>query len=177
MLQSTEIHRSSGAGGGGASGASGPHKVAFRPYAQWEADGLALEVLIQGLGFFDVQLGISASRLSCLGDDVGARHAHQTRSTPMQVRRLSDPVTATLRISIAEFCCIFSTLRLLLHFLKLPEIPRCIFYLPSFYFLKPTKTKCCVCPNCIQKHLFSIFSDLSLVNNNCHIFYSICYKT
>ncbi|KAJ8322212.1 hypothetical protein KUTeg_000683 [Tegillarca granosa] len=45
----------------------GPQKVAFRPFMLLEGEGIALEILVQGLLFFDVQFGVTNMLLTSQG--------------------------------------------------------------------------------------------------------------
>lgn len=48
----------------------GAPKVTFHPSVVWEAEGFATEVLIQGLHYTNVQMGLTNSRISCKGDAI-----------------------------------------------------------------------------------------------------------
>ena len=47
---------------------SGSGRVTFAPCILWEADGISLEVLIQGLLFFNVQFGVTSTRIAIQGE-------------------------------------------------------------------------------------------------------------
>ena len=38
----------------------GPRKVAFKPFLYLESDGISMEMLMQGLTFFDIQFGVTS---------------------------------------------------------------------------------------------------------------------
>lgn len=46
----------------------GPQKMAFRPFIFLEAEGLALDILLQGLNYFNIQLGLTNIRLLSEGN-------------------------------------------------------------------------------------------------------------
>lgn len=48
-------------------GRYGSQKVAFRPFLLLEGEGLGVDILARGLGFFDVQTGLSHARLLSQG--------------------------------------------------------------------------------------------------------------
>ena len=58
----------------------GPKKVSFKPFMYLESEGISLEVLIQGLLFFDVQCGITNLRIFSQGNCIcGAKTEENSR--------------------------------------------------------------------------------------------------
>ena len=49
---------------------SGSGRVNFVPCVLWEADGVALEVLVRGLVFFNVQFGVTGTNMTSQGDAI-----------------------------------------------------------------------------------------------------------
>ena len=45
----------------------GPQKIAFRPFILLECEGIGVDLLIQGLVFFDAQIGITNLKMICQG--------------------------------------------------------------------------------------------------------------
>jgi hypothetical protein len=45
----------------------GPQKIAFRPFILLECEGIGVDMLIQGLVFFDAQIGITNLKMLCQG--------------------------------------------------------------------------------------------------------------
>ena len=45
----------------------GPQKIAFRPFILLEGEGIAVDILMQGLIFFDAQIGITTLKMTSQG--------------------------------------------------------------------------------------------------------------
>ncbi|XP_063419366.1 intermembrane lipid transfer protein VPS13B-like [Mytilus trossulus] len=62
----------------------GPQKIAFRPFVLLEGEGIAVDILVKGLAFFDAQVGITHLNMLCQGQCIcGIKDDADTKSSVM----------------------------------------------------------------------------------------------
>ncbi|KAH3830486.1 hypothetical protein DPMN_103730 [Dreissena polymorpha] len=96
----------------------GPRKIVFRPFLYLESEGLSFEMLMQGLAFFNAQVGITNLSLSSQGVCIcGAEGEENTRVGPssemclvarkMDISRSLKPILKHFKLSkqkVHKFC-------------------------------------------------------------------------
>ncbi|XP_052096921.1 intermembrane lipid transfer protein VPS13B-like isoform X1 [Mytilus californianus] len=62
----------------------GPQKIAFKPFILLEGEGIAVDILVKGLAFFDAQVGITHLKMLCQGQCIcGIKDDTDTKSSVM----------------------------------------------------------------------------------------------
>ncbi|ELT92184.1 hypothetical protein CAPTEDRAFT_228271 [Capitella teleta] len=77
----------------------GPSKVNFKPCMAWHVEGVSMQTIIRGLEFFDVQFGVTSTRIECLGLSIsGNKDTDDPYRNPVFFTSGSADADPTLRI-------------------------------------------------------------------------------
>lgn len=82
----------------------GPKKVAFRPFLYLESEGIAMDMLMEGLTFFDLQMGITNLAIYSQGMCIcGAEGEENARVCPA-----FESCTVMIKILSPNLCVIWT---------------------------------------------------------------------